>query len=64
MHHQDMAELGPVHSVSRSPEYQDMWHSKNVSRHLYATTIADTGGGVRQEGHTTAARGLLWLTDS
>ena len=58
-----MAELGPVHSVSRSPEYQDMWHSKNVSRHLYATTYADAGGGDRQEGHTTAARGLLWLTN-
>ena len=27
-------------------------------------TFAETGGGVRQEGHTTAARGLLWLTDS
>ena len=63
MLHQDMAELGPEHSVSRSPEYQDMWHSKNVSRHLYATTYADAGGGDRQEGHTTAARGLLWLTN-
>ena len=30
----------------------------------HATTFADTGGGVRQEGHTMAAQGLLWLTDS
>ena len=64
MHHQDMAELGPVHSVSRTLEYQDLWHSKNVSRDLYTTTFADTGGGVRQESHTTVAQGLLWLTDS
>ena len=64
MQHQDMAELGSVHSVSRSLEYQDLWHSKNVSRHLYATTSADTGEGVRQECHTMAARELLWLTDS
>ena len=30
----------------------------------HATTFADTGGGVRQEGHTMAPRGLLWVTDS
>ena len=59
MHHQDMAELGPVHSVSRSPEYQDLCQIGNT-----CGTFADAGGGVRQEGHTTAARGLLWLTDS
>ena len=34
MHHQDMAELGPVHSVSRSPEYQDLCQMEIPVAHL------------------------------
>ena len=30
MQHQDMAELGSVHSVSRSLEYQDLCHTANI----------------------------------
>ena len=54
MHHQDMVELGPVNSVPRSPEYQDLCQIGNT-----CGTFADARGGVRQEGQTTAARGLL-----
>ena len=64
VYHQNTAELGPAHSVSHSPEYHDLWYSKNVSRHLHASTSADTGGGVWQESHTTAAQGLLWLINT